>query len=342
MNFFLFAVLLIGLLVPGPCRAQQTFRVMSYNVENFFDTKDNPEKEDDDFTPQGIRAWTPGRYHRKLQQTSQTIFAAGEWNPPALIGLCEVENDSVMFHLLHRTPLRHLLYRYCLTHGDDVRGINVALLYRRDLFRLLEEEAIRVPMGEHQRPTRPILRVSGQLSTGDTLDVFICHFPSRYGGEKETEGARLRAARLLKHRADSIQRQRKRPQVLIMGDFNDTPTDRSLTEGLQARPLPGDFPAGISDPHAYYNLFHHARGSHKYQGDWSQIDHILVNGQLLDPRNPFRILPESAHVFAPPFLLKDDRTWRGKRPFRTYHGYRYEGGFSDHLPLLVDFHLANP
>ena len=140
-----------GLLVTGECRAQEAFRVMSYNVENFFDTQDNPERRDDDFLPSGIRAWTPGRYYQKLQRTAQTILAVGEWNPPALVGLCEVENDSVMVHLLRRTPLHNLFYEYVLTQGDDVRGINVALLYRRDLFRLLSKEEIRVPVIRYQQ-----------------------------------------------------------------------------------------------------------------------------------------------------------------------------------------------
>lgn len=330
---------LIGLLVSGECRAQEAFRVMSYNVENFFDTRDNPEKADDDFLVGGIRAWTPGRYYRKLQRTAQTIFAAGEWNPPALVGLCEVENDSVLIHLLHRTSLHTMLYQYCITQGDDVRGINVALLYRRDRFRFLSKEEIQVPVIRYQRPTRPILYVSGQIQTGDTLDVFVCHLPSRYSGEKETEQSRINATCLLRHWADSLQHLRRRPQILIMGDFNDTPLNRSLSEGIQARPLPEPFSPDSIRSQAYYNLFYKARGSHKYQGEWSQIDHIIVNGALLKPDSPFHLILESARVFSPSYLLKDDRTWQGKRPFRTYYGYRYEGGFSDHLPLLVDFEI---
>lgn len=336
MKILFIHFMFIGLLVAGECRAQEAFRVMSYNVENFFDTQDNPEKLDDDFLPSGIRAWTPGRYYRKLQRTAQTILAVGEWNPPALVGLCEVENDSVMVHLLRRTPLHNLFYQYVITQGDDVRGINVALLYRRDLFRLLSKEEIRVPVIRYQRPTRPILYVSGQIQTGDTLDVFVCHLPSRYSGEKETEQSRINAARLVRQRADSLQRCRRRPQILIMGDFNDTPFDRSLREVLMARQVPARCSIDTICPRIYYNLFYDAKGSHKYQGNWSQLDHIIVNGSLLDADAPFHIVPESARIFSPSYLLKDDRTWQGKRPFRTYHGYRYEGGFSDHLPVVVD------
>ena len=120
-----------------PANAQSGFRVMSYNVENLFDTEDNPDKNDNDFLPSGNHHWTRGRYYHKLQQLAKVISAAGEWDTPALIALCEVENDSVLTHLLNRTPLKLQQYRYCMTHGSDIRGINSALLYQRDRFCLL-------------------------------------------------------------------------------------------------------------------------------------------------------------------------------------------------------------
>ena len=117
-----------------PSQGQTDFRVMSYNVENLFDTKDDPLTADNDFLPSGNRHWTPGRLYHKLQQLAKVITAAGEWSTPALVGLCEVENDSVLVRLLNTTPLRRQHYRYCMTHGQDTRGINVALLYQRDKF----------------------------------------------------------------------------------------------------------------------------------------------------------------------------------------------------------------
>ena len=118
-----------------PSQGQTDFRVMSYNVENLFDTKDDPLTADNDFLPSGNRHWTSGRFYHKLQQLAKVITAAGEWSTPALIGLCEVENDSVLVRLLNYTPLRRQHYRYCMTHGQDTRGINVAFLYQRDKFR---------------------------------------------------------------------------------------------------------------------------------------------------------------------------------------------------------------
>ena len=172
-----------------PSQGQTDFRVMSYNVENLFDTKDDPFTADNDFLPSGNRHWTPGRFYHKLQQLAKVITAAGEWSTPALVGLCEVENDSVLVRLLNYTPLRRQHYRYCMTHGQDTRGINVALLYQRDKFRYRghTEHPVRFTRKQHKH-TRNILHVWGDVITGDRIDVFVCHFPSRYGGEKERTG----------------------------------------------------------------------------------------------------------------------------------------------------------
>lgn len=345
--FFLFPLLSQG---------QTDFRVMSYNVENLFDTEDDPLTEDNDFLPSGNRHWTRGRLYHKLQQLAKVITAAGEWSTPALIGLCEVENDSVLTRLLHQTPLRRQQYRYCITHGRDRRGINVALLYQRDKFRYLghTEHPIRFSRNQHKQ-TRNILHVCGEVITGDRLDIFVCHLPSRYGGEKESQQDRFDAARTLRTLCDSIHALRPAPYILIMGDFNDTPDDASIREILDAHPSP--IPC-LSNPNPMpietqtdalpflrlCNLFAGMKGScpgsHKYQGEWSQLDQVIVSSALTDTSASMHLVPGSARIFAPPFLFIKDKTWRGERPFRTYYGFKYEGGFSDHLPLIVDFQLS--
>ncbi len=331
-----------------PINAQSPFRVMCYNVENLFDTADDPCKEDNEFLPDGNRYWTRGRYYHKLRQIAKTISAAGEWDTPALVGLCEVENDSVLHELTRRSPLRAQEYRYLITQGSDPRGINVALLYQRDRFGYIGHEAIPIRFTrERHKQSRDILHVWGKIQTGDTLDVFVCHFPSRYGGEKESEQDRLDAARTLRENCDSIYRIRKFPYLIIMGDFNDTPQDRGPAEILQAHPFTSHTQSPATQEPAYYNLFAHPRkgqpqGSHKYQGAWSQLDQIIVSQTFLAPGATLRIVPESIRIFAPDFLLTNDKTWRGLRPFRTYYGFKYEGGFSDHLPLIVDFYLHLP
>ena len=327
------------LLLPSLLLAQVDstfFSVMSYNVENCFDTTDNPGINDEEYLPESDRHWTGKRYDIKLQHLSQVIISAGEWGQLALVGLCEVENDTVMKHLLGRTALRQLGYRYCMTHGQDKRGINVALLYQRDKFRLVgsEEIQIQLPMGE--RPTRNILHVWGEVESSDTLDVFVCHMPSRSGGELETRPKRLAAARRLNHVLDSLRDLRRTSHFMILGDFNDAPTDKSLSEVLQADACPD--PSAIDEEHLY-NLFYFAEGSHKYRGEWNQLDHLIVNGRMLDPKNSFHLLQGSAKVYKKSFLLTEDKTGGDKRPFRTYLGPKYEGGYSDHLPLIATFVL---
>ena len=351
--------LLLLLLFAMPLLGQTDFRVMSYNVENLFDTEDDPLTADNDFLPSGNRHWSRGRYDRKLQQLAKVITAAGEWSTPAVVGLCEVENDSVLTHLLRRTPLRQQHYRYCMTHGRDTRGINVALLYQRDKFRYRghAEHPIRFSRNQHKH-TRNILHVWGEVVTGDRLDLFVCHFPSRYGGEKESEQDRFDAARTLRSLCDSIHALRPAPHILIMGDFNDTPDDASIRKVLDAHPFPDPcpensncmamkFPTDSLPPSLHlFTLFEgnqsNRLGSHKYQGEWSQLDQIILSSTLADTTAAMHLVPGSARIFAPPFLLTPDKTWRGQRPFRTYYGFKYEGGFSDHLPLIVDFKLNLP
>jgi len=306
---------------------------MFYNVENFFDTVDNPVADDNDFLPTGIRRWTTGRYYHKLQQIAKVINAAGEWDTPALVGLCEVENDSVLTHLLKRTPLKSQHYRYCITTGSDVRGINVALLYQRDKFRYITHRSVPVRQRSTDvRSTRDILHVSGEIITGDTLDVFVCHLPSRYGGEKESESRRMDAAYTLRKQLDSLSTLRQTPLILLMGDFNDVPESKCL-QLIIGKDL--------------HNLFDNnqaqsVKGSHKYQSEWNQFDQIIVHKNILSSKSKMKLVTESVTTLTFPFLFTNDKTWRGKRPFRTYHGYKYEGGFSDHLPVIADFLLYLP
>ena len=330
LGFFLF-----------PLQAQEEepvlFQVMSYNVENCFDTADNPDVADEEFLPSGERYWTEGRYYRKLQHIAQVIQSAGGWNTPALVGLCEVENDSVMHHLLTRTSLRQLDYRYCITHGQDRRGINVALLYQRDQFRWLGAEEIEITLPQKERPTRNILHVWGEIQTSDTVDVFVCHMPSRSGGEIASRPKRLLAANRLRACVDSVLSIRTTPQCLIMGDFNDMPEDESLSVQLRAQAFPMD--EFVSDQ--LYNLFYFGKGSYKYKGEWNQLDHFIVNGLLLDKKHSMHLQENGNSIYKPGFLLTEDKTGRGMRPFRTYYGFKYEGGYSDHLPLLCTFVLQS-
>lgn len=328
-----------------------SFRVVSYNVENLFDVSHDTLKNDCEFLPNAVRHWDYFKYKKKLDAIARTLVAIGEWTPPALVALCEVENDSVLRDLTRYSLLREAGYRYLMTDSPDERGIDVALLYRRSCFKPLAWQSISVGrVGKERRPTRDILHVSGLLPNMDTLDVFVCHFPSRSGGAKESEPARLQVAGRLRQAVDSLFKLRSYPQLLLMGDLNDYPHCRSIRDVLQAALPPQCLQTEsiVADSLRSCRLYHLlARktatdkdfGSYKYQGEWGLLDHIIVSGNLLRPDASFTTDEHHAHVALFPFLLHEDRKYGGRQPFRTYHGMRYQGGYSDHLPVWAEFLL---
>jgi predicted extracellular nuclease len=250
-----------------------------------------------------------------------------------------VENDKTLKDLTTYSPLKKMQYRYLLVESDDRRGIDVALLYQRDRFKYLHHQAIPVhfPYNERKK-TRNVLHVTGQVITGDTLDVFVCHFPSRTGGQAQSEPDRMYVASLIKAKADSLTTVRRKANILIMGDFNDEPSDKSLSESMKAQAIP----AKLNGEKGLYNLFLSVQGksetgSYKFGRQWNFLDQLIVSGELLNPENPFHDLPETAAIFHESFLLTEDKSYPGKRPKKTFHGRKYEGGYSDHLPVFVDF-----
>lgn len=323
---FLFLLLIPAVSVP----AQSRFRVMTYNVENLFDARHDTLKNDDEFLPEGERKWDSRKYWDKLQKIAKVIAAVGEEQLPDLVALCEVENDSCLTDLTQRSVLRRAGYRYVMTQSRDARGVDVALLYQPARFRPLLVENIDVhPEEIGQKPTRDILHVTGLLQSSDTLDVYVCHMPSRGGGKEETEPFRIHTASLLRTSVDVILKERKLPRLLIMGDFNDYPHDRSLSQVLKAqRPAEGK---GNPSPKNLYNLSYDIKpGTYRYQGEWNTLDHLIVTGNML---------PARGRVFMSEWLLEKDNTYGGYKPFRTYLGPRYLGGYSDHLPVFVDLNL---
>ena len=318
------------------------FRVMCWNVENLFDTHHDSLKNDYEFLPDALRHWNYQRYKKKLVNIARVITAVGEWVPPVLVGLCEVENDNVMRDLTRYSPLKEQGYRYVITHSPDERGIDVALLYQRDRFKLLSHHSI--PTGTFRpqnRPTRDILHVCGLLATGDSLDVLVVHLPSRSGGAKVSEPYRMLVAGKIRSIADSLLTTRLHPQLIIMGDFNDYPNNKSITQTLGAL-APPPHPAPLQ---LYHLLASRAEtekysfGSYKYQGEWGLLDHLIISGTLLDSSSPFHTDEKKANVARLPFLLSNDEKYGGKQPFRTYSGIKYLVGYSDHLPIYTDFEI---
>lgn len=320
-------------------RAQESFRVLFWNVENLFDTKDDSLKNDEEFLPDATRHWTPYRYREKLKKLAKGIIASGGEYVPDLVGLCEVENDTCMRDLIRFSPLKEAGYRYVMTHSPDERGIDVALLYQRGSFKLLHSQSVCIPYRQlGERPTRDILHVAGQVVSGDTLDVLVCHMPSRSGGAAKREAFRMWAARVLRQTVDSLVQVRRYPQVLIMGDFNDYPTSKSVGRVLGAMPYINKVKAD-----GLYNLMHGMeQGTYRYWGEWGIFDQFIVSGPMLLGEGAIRTSPDKARILRHPFLLEEDERYGGDKPFRTYNGLKYQDGFSDHLPIALDLEIFLP
>ena len=312
--------------------------VMFYNVENLFDPEDDPHTQDNDFTPSGKNAWTWTRLAKKRNSIAKTIIAVGEGNAPALVGLCEVENRLVLKHLVERTPLSKIGYGIVHHDSPDPRGIDVALLYRTDRFKVLYAGFYKVTYASGSSQTREILYAQGLYACCDTLHVLVNHWPSKLGGEKQSMPKRMAAAQCAKSIADSILQASPAANIILMGDFNDTPESKPLAEGLQALP-----PHGNPSADSLYNLMlplaERGEGSLRYRGHWELIDQFIVSGRLLQPEATLQCLPHDVKVFKAPFLLEDDEKYLGEKPFRTYQGPAYQGGVSDHLPVVLPIKL---
>ena len=340
----LFCLCLFFFLSLSAERKARRFRVMEYNVENLFDTCHHEGHDDLEFLPGSERQWNTYRYWKKLGQLSRIITAAGGAEPVDLVGLCEVENDSVLHHLTQRTRLARLGYKYIVTHGNDVCGLNVALLYQPETFLPLSSDTLRIPLHrENERPTRDMLHVCGLIATGDTLDVFVCHLPSRRGSSPVSRELRCRATACLRHAADSILACRQTPSLLLLGDFNDEYNDASLAVSFGAVPPSSKSHRQRPDTAAFHILSarlsapNGIKGTYKFREKWNQLDQMIVNKELLSEERTFFIPSPTCRIFDFPDLLEPDPVQGGVKPRRTYLGPVYKGGPSDHLPLLLDF-----
>ena len=291
------------------------FTFVQLNCENLFDCTHDSLKQDTEYLSDSPRHWNSNRYWKKLGNISKEILACGHKDErgtdmiPDLVALCEVENDSVLHYLTKRGLLRNAKYEYVMTDSPDQRGIDVALLYSPMSFRLIDSYPLRVTPLKGMRPTRDILYATGEVASGDTIHVFVLHAPSRFSGKSKTTPYRMQVMQRL--------------MASVSGDFNDESKDKSI-RFLEAGRL-SEVSAGVKGSHG-------AKGTYKYQGMWQSIDHILVSHRM-------RERLKRCFVNDLPFLMESDEKFGGMKPFRTYNGYRYTNGFSDHLPLVAQFEL---
>lgn len=338
LDRFFYLLLAVGLLSPTQAPTlnieddpRGKAGVMFYNVENLFDVSSDSLINDTDFTYDGIRRWTYGRMLDKFRKINRVILNAGGWSPPVLIGLGEVENSWVLNLMLDETGMRHLGYRVVHYDSPDERGMDVALLYLHDRFDLMASEPLPVDYGPGERPTRDVLYVKGVLDGLDTLHVLVNHWTSRYGGSAATQWKREYTARQVKSFTDSLHGHNPQSLLLVMGDFNEPHRSDLFSKFLGSGKLEDD--VWLISPALYLPI---DAGTIRYQHKWQVFDQIMVSRTFFEVNGPIYIEKPEMRIIDFPFLLERDEKYGGDRPFRTYVGMRYHGGFSDHLPVWID------
>jgi hypothetical protein len=332
----LFFLLLAQLPLASHAQGEQ---VLFYNVENLFHpSNDSTMESDDPYTPEGSHEWNYYRYRRKLSSIFKTIAAVGEGDTPTVMGFAELEERRVLEDLVRQTPLRD--DRLCILQypSPDHRGMDVGMIYRRDRFEPARVQRLRVDIDEKgASPTREILYVDGSLLDSIQLHLFVCHWPSRYGGRARSEWKRVEAAKTLRTKIERIQAKDPEANILVMGDLNDTPRDRSIRDVLKAGQRWKE-----RDPTPWYDLMAGLeRGSYFHGGHWSFLDHFLVPRRMAEADSASSLKVSKPRVHRKPWLLKERRAEgrESKIPHRTFSGPAYIGGISDHLPVSVKLRL---
>ena len=307
------------------------FKIAFYNTENSFDTINDPNKNDEDFLPTSKIAWTGERYNLKLNHIARALVAIDSINMPAIIGLAEVENIGVLNDLIAKTRLQKGNYQAILEEGSDPRGIDVALIYRKKVMKYIGHHAF--PSAQSFK-TRSVLYVRLADAKKDTFHIFVNHWKSRTGGATETESQRIENASTLKHLTDSLLVRNPKANIVIMGDFNDEPNNKSLSEILGAlKPEKKTTSTGLYN--LMYDRFLQGEGTLYYK-DWDLFDQFVVSGNMLmkKPGKGAVILPPYAYIFKPDWLLY--KTKSGEMvPNRTASSKEYFAGYSDHLPVYM-------
>jgi predicted extracellular nuclease len=328
-------LLFVFKLYPQEEKKNSPVRTMFYNVENLFDTFNDTLKDDEEFLPEGSRRWNKFRYKEKINSLYKVITAAGGWTPPDIIGMCEVENRKVLDDLFNGTYLSY--YNYGIIHEEspDLRGIDVAFIYRKDVVSVIDHRSW-IPAtkeGESFR-TRSVLFAKCRIYD-DTICFIINHWPSRRGGVLAGENMRMAIAAMVRSAADSLAGLTAgRSKIIIMGDFNCTPDDsaiRILTGPSESGKINEPFLANLALPDRSS-----IPGTYRFQGTWELLDQMIVSTWLLKSAYGLYTEKKLFRIFKDGFLLKSDGSYPGVSPFPTYRGYKYQGGYSDHLPVLLD------
>jgi predicted extracellular nuclease len=318
------------------CIAQQSGKrlaVAFYNCENFFDTQDNPLKDDDEFTPGGKYKYTERIYRQKLHNIARVVKGMGDPKGLAMIGLAEVENSKVLKDLVNEPQIAARKYKYVWYDGPDPRGINVALIYDPVMFRLINSKPVSINIAGTggKVVTRDALQATGVLS-GDTVTVLVNHWPSRRGGDGASAPKRIIAANVNKNVAEGLWKKNSNATIIVMGDLNDNPDDESVTKTLGAvadKKLVAK--KGFYNPYAA--IYSNGGGTEVYRKKWNLYDQIIVSGSLVQCKN---LCFDKAEVFKPDYIIDKYKGKEGE-PYRSFKGTYWINGYSDHFPVIVYF-----
>ena len=311
--------------------------IMFYNTDNFFDPLNDSLTNDDSYTNDGMNRWSYKKMYHKRNQIAKVFLSVSGWEPPALIGLAEIENDVVLECLIRHPGLKKRGYRFIHFESKDSRGIDVALLYRPDQVEIIKtyQFFILFPF-EPSRKNRNILYAAVKIPINDTLHLFVNHWTSRFGGSGATILKRDYYAEILKKKVDSLLIINPDSYIIIMGDFNDYPTDNSIYAILNAKDKNDQSAALINLMRNYSALSN--EGTHKNGEFCGCLDQFIFSKSLIRKDSKGKIIEEKP-IYKPDFLLIPDEKYGGNKPFRTYIGFKYWGGFSDHLPIFIKIQM---
>ena len=309
-------------------KTTETYTIAFYNIENLFDIDNDPLTHDDDFLPTSVNRWTPKRYQNKLKKLGTVISQIGVENTdvaPAIIGLAEVENQKVLSDLVNSKNLIKENYSYVHYDSMDERGIDVALLYKSDIFKYEKSETFSVYLQNDlglQDYTRDILLVEGKLNN-ESVTILVNHWSSRREGVKETEFKRIAAAKAVNSILKKLKLENPNQKIIVMGDFNDNPNDNSL--------LLLEKESELFNP--FKTVWSRDKGSLNHHFQWHLFDQILFSTNFFNSTSS-NLVFKGAQVFNSKFLTQYKGKYKGQ-PFRTYVGKKYKGGFSDHFPVYI-------
>jgi hypothetical protein len=335
-NLLLIFLMLLNISIFSQEKKLNIAIIAFYNVENLYDTIDDPLTDDKEFLPNGIQNWNTTKYYHKIDHISDVISKIGQEvvpGGPAIIGLSEIENRGVLEDLINSNNLKSKNYGIVHYNSPDRRGVDVALLFKKNRFIVDGSCIFPLRTSDTSFRTRDQLLIWGKLD-GEQFYFLVNHWPSRRGGEQRSAPKRRAAAELSRHITDSLMKVNPNVKLVIMGDLNDCPNNASITKYLKTKGKPEEvFSGDLFNP--MLKLYHDGIGSYAYRDSWDLYDQIIVSyGLTREDNSGFKLI--KAKVFNESFLKQKTGTFAGY-PWRTAAGGQYLGGYSDHFPVYAIF-----